>query len=286
MAKTFLPVAATPGQSIQSYLSFIRNIDILSPMEEQKLALRWYEEQDISAAQKLIMSHLRFVVYIARSYGGYGLPLSDLIQEGNVGLMKAVKRFDPHRGVRLITFAVYWIRAEIHEYIIQNWRVVKIATTKSQRKLFFNLRSSKKRLAWMTNDEIKAVAKDMNVKVKDVREMESRMSAVDASFDYDNDEDEQAAQAPVAYIADDSMNPALLVEKDDWQENLHQALSKGIDELDERSKRVVRERWLAPQKATLRELAEEMGVSTERIRQIEKIAFKKVRNHLKELCYS
>ena len=283
MARSLLPVAATPGQNIQSYLSFIKNIEILSPMEEQKLALKLVEEDDLNAAQALIMAHLRFVVYIARSYGGYGLPLSDLIQEGNVGLMKAVKRFDPHRGVRLITFAVYWIRAEIHEYILQNWRIVKVATTKPQRKLFFNLRSSKKRLAWMTESEISAVAKDLNVKVSEVREMENRLTAADVSFDYDDNDDDDSPKAPSTYLADNSMNPAMLAEDDEWKEKLHRALSIGISELDERSKRIVKARWLAPQKTTLQVLSKEFGVSTERVRQIEQLAFQKVRKHLKDL---
>ncbi len=283
MVKSLLPVASSPGNNLKAYLSFIRKIEILSPIEEQQLALKWTEDEDINAAQSLVMAHLRFVVYIARSYNGYGLPLSDLIQEGNVGLMKAVKRFDPHRGVRLITFAVYWIRSEIHQYILQNWKIVKVATTKSQRKLFFNLRSSRQRLSWLTESEIKDIAKDLEVPTKDVREMEARLTIKDTSFDYGMDEDEDESLSPSNNLSDNSTNPHTLIEQNEWEENLHQALIKGIGELDSKSRNVVEARWLAPKKSTLKQLAKQMDLSPERIRQIEKSAFDKVRKHLREL---
>lgn len=250
-------------------------------MEEQQLALKWYEDEDVNAAQSLVMSHLRFVVYIARTYSGYGLPLSDLIQEGNAGLMKAVKKFDPHRGVRLITFAIFWIKAEIHEYIIQNWKIAKIATTKSQRKLFFNLRNSGQRLSWLTEREIKSIAKDLGVAPDDVREMESRLTMKDDSFDRKTSNDEAELPAPSNYLTDTAMNPLALAEKDEWEEKLHQSLTKGIRELDPQSRAVVEARWLAPEKSNLIDLATEMGLSTEGIRQIEKRAFIKVREHLR-----
>lgn len=284
MVKSLLPVASSPGNNLKAYLSFIRKIEILSPMEEQQLALKWTETGDMNAAQSLVMAHLRFVVYIARSYKGYGLPLSDLIQEGNVGLMKAVKKFDPHRGVRLITFAVYWIRSEIHEYILQNWKIVKVATTKSQRKLFFNLRSSQQRLAWLSESEIKDIAEDLEVLPKDVREMEARLTVNDSSFDYTGDDDDEESLAPANFLGDDSSNPHAVIEQSEWEENLHQALIKGIAELDTKSRDVVEARWLSPKKSTLKELAKQMDLSPERIRQIEKHAFNKVREHLRELA--
>lgn len=278
-----LPIVSSPGNNLSSYLAYIKKIDILTPLEEQQLALKWFEKDDKNAAQSLIIAHLRFVVYIARSYAGYGLPLSDLIQEGNVGLMKAVKRFDPHRGVRLVTFAVYWIRAEIHEYILQNWRIVKVATTRSQRKLFFNLRSNRQRLAWLNSDEIKAVANDLKVPEKDVREMEMRLGYQDKSFEASNDADDEDDSAPEHYVDDSSMNPAALVERGQWEEQLHQAITNAMSDLDPKSRHIVEARWLSPQKATLKELGESMGVSRERIRQLEAIAFSKVRQHLVKL---
>ena len=283
-SNTTLPALSGKQANLKAYLEHIREIEILTPLEEQQLALQWYEKGDRNAAQKLIMANLRYVVYVARSYNGYGLPLSDLIQEGNLGLMKAVKRFDPHRGVRLITFAVYWIKSEIHNYIMQNWRIVKVATTNSQRKLFFNLRSSRKRLAWLTESEIKDIARDLKVDIKDVREMEKRLTFTDTAYDDYSDEDAEGdALAPVHYLGDDSMSPAVLVEQSEWEEKLHQALAGAIKELDPKSRNIVESRWLAAEKATLQDLAKEHGISAERVRQIEQDAFKKVRTHLKGL---
>ena len=229
------------------------------------------------------MAHLRFVVHIAKSYNGYGLPQGDLIQEGNVGLMKAVKRFDPTVGVRLVSFAVHWIKAEIHEYVLRNWRIVKVATTKAQRKLFFNLRSQKKRLGWLNNDEINAIADDLGVNASDVREMEGRLGAYDASFDAPVDaDDDDAAQAPVFYLEDKSADPAALLEKDDWDSNHSLRLHAALKQLDERSQDILQKRWFDEDKATLHELAEKYGVSAERIRQLEKNAMKKVKAQILE----
>lgn len=283
MSNPLLPVVSSPGNNLNSYLAYIKKIDILSPMEEQKLALKWYEEGDIQAAQSLVMAHLRFVVYIARSYNGYGLPLSDLIQEGNIGLMKAVKKFDPHRGVRLITFAVYWIKSEIHKYILENWRIIKVATTKAQRKLFFNLRKNRKSLAWLNDEEIKAIATDLNVDKKDVREMEARLTLKDTSFDYSANNDDEGDISPSNYLTDNSMNPDILVERSEWEDRLHMAMTKALSELDTKSRSIVEARWLSPNKRTLEELASTMGVSRERVRQLEKNAFEMVREHLQNL---
>ena len=270
-----------PGGNLGAYMQGVSTIAILSVEEEKALAERLYFEDDVDSARQLIMAHLRFVVHIARSYNGYGLPLADIIQEGNVGLMKAVKRFNPEKGVRLISFAVHWIKAEIHEFVLRNWRIVKVATTKAQRKLFFNLRGAKKRLAWLTNDEAKAIAEDLGVEVKHVREMEKRLSARDAGFDASaDDDDETAYQAPALYLEDREADPALLVEDADWESDSQTRLATALSELDERSQDIIRQRWLSDGKATLHELADVYGVSAERIRQLEQNAMKKVRSFL------
>jgi len=267
-----------PGANLESYMRAVNSISILTVEEERELAGRLDIEGDLESARRLVMSHLRFVVHIARSYAGYGLPQADLIQEGNVGLMKAVRRFDPSFGVRLVSFAVHWIKAEIHEFILKNWKIVKIATTKAQRKLFFNLRSAKKRLAWLTNDEVHAVAKDLDVEPKVVREMESRLSAHDAAFDGDaSDDDDTAYQAPAHYLQDHSVDPARLLENDDWTAQSNSKLRQALTTLDERSKDILHERWLNDSKATLHDLADKYGISAERIRQLEKNAMKKIR---------
>ncbi len=270
-----------PGGNLGAYMQGVSTIAILSVEEEKALAERLYFEDDVDSARQLIMAHLRFVVHIARSYNGYGLPLADIIQEGNVGLMKAVKRFNPEKGVRLISFAVHWIKAEIHEFVLRNWRIVKVATTKAQRKLFFNLRGAKKRLAWLTNDEAKAIAEDLGVEVKHVREMEKRLSARDAGFDASaDDDDETAYQAPALYLEDREADPALLVEDADWESDSQTRLATALSELDERSQDIIRQRWLSDAKSTLHDLAATYGVSAERIRQLEQNAMKKVRTFL------
>ncbi|MDF1831509.1 MAG: RNA polymerase sigma factor RpoH [Porticoccaceae bacterium] len=270
-----------PGGNLGAYMQGVSTIAILSAEEEKALAERLYYEDDVDSARQLIMAHLRFVVHIARSYNGYGLPLADIIQEGNVGLMKAVKRFNPEKGVRLISFAVHWIKAEIHEFVLRNWRIVKVATTKAQRKLFFNLRGAKKRLAWLTGDEAKAIAEDLGVEVKHVREMEKRLSARDAGFDASvDDDDESTYQAPALYLEDREADPALLVEDADWESDSEIRLATALGELDERSQDILRQRWLSDTKATLHDLAETYGVSAERIRQLEQNAMKKVRTFL------
>ena len=268
----------TPGANLNAYIQGTATVPILSIEEEKSLGEALYYEDDLDAARRLVMSHLRFVVHIARSYNGYGLPLADLIQEGNVGLMKAVRRFNPEKGVRVVSFAVHWIKAEIHEFILRNWRIVKIATTKSQRKLFFNLRSAKKQLQWFTADEAKAVADDLGVEVKDVMEMEMRLTARDSAFDAPTEEDdEKAAYAPVHYLEDKSADPAQQVENDDYQGDNNMRLAQAVQSLDERSQDILQRRWLDDKKATLHQLADEYGVSAERIRQLEKNAMKKVR---------
>ena len=268
----------TPGANLNAYIQGTATVPILSIEEEKSLGEALYYEDDLDAARRLVMSHLRFVVHIARSYNGYGLPLADLIQEGNVGLMKAVRRFNPEKGVRVVSFAVHWIKAEIHEFILRNWRIVKIATTKSQRKLFFNLRSAKKQLQWLTADEAKAVADDLGVEVKDVMEMEMRLTARDSAFDAPAEEDdEKAAYAPVHYLEDKSADPAQQVENDDYQGDNNMRLAQAVQSLDERSQDILQRRWLDDKKATLHQLADEYGVSAERIRQLEKNAMKKVR---------
>ncbi len=269
---------ALPTGSIESYISSVHQVPILSFEEEQDLARRLRDESDIEAARRLVMSHLRFVVKIARGYSGYGLPQADLIQEGNVGLMKAVKRFDPDVGVRLVSFAVHWIRAEMHEFILKNWRIVKVATTKAQRKLFFNLRSSKKRLGWLNQSEVDEVAKDLGVKPSDVMEMEKRMSNYDASFDGLNDDDDnESVYAPAYYLENKNAGPEELIETAQLDDESQASLHKALALLDDRSKDIIAKRWLAEEKATLHDLAAIHDVSAERIRQIESNAMKKLR---------
>ncbi|MBT4214425.1 MAG: RNA polymerase sigma factor RpoH [Porticoccaceae bacterium] len=268
----------TPGANLNAYIQGTATVPILSLDEEKSLGEALYYEDDLDAARKLVMSHLRFVVHIARSYNGYGLPLADLIQEGNVGLMKAVRRFNPEKGVRVVSFAVHWIKAEIHEFILRNWRIVKIATTKSQRKLFFNLRSAKKELQWLSADEAKAVAEDLGVEVKDVMEMEMRLTSRDATFDAPADDDEDSvAYSPSLYLESKGADPAELIENNDFEDDNNSRLAEAVNSLDDRSQSILQRRWLDDKKATLHQLADEYGVSAERIRQLEKNAMKKVR---------
>jgi RNA polymerase sigma-32 factor len=269
---------AGPVGSLDAYIHAVGVIPVLSKEDEQALARRFRDHEDLEAARELVMAHLRFVVHIAKGYTGYGLPLSDLIQEGNVGLMKAVKRFDPNFDVRLVSFAVHWIRAEIHEFVLRNWRIVKVATTKAQRKLFFNLRKAKKSLAWLSHEETKAVAKDLGVSPKEVNEMERRLSARDAIFDPAPDpRDDDRAFGPAAYLPSPNSDPAVQVENEDWHDDASTRMLAAVDTLDERSRRILETRWLAEEKLTLHELAAEYGVSAERIRQIENNAIKKIR---------
>src|SRR5210317_273574 len=271
-----LPV---PGEQLDSYLREVYRVPVLSAERERELSLRLRDHDDLDAARELVVSHLRFVVKVARGYSGYGLPLSDLIQEGGIGLMKAVRRFDPDRGVRLVSFAVHWIRAEIHEFILRNWRIVKVATTKAQRKLFFNLRSAKKNLAWLSAEEAQAVAQDLGVDVKEVQRMEGRLSSRDLAYDMSADsDDDDAWQAPQAYLEDHSADPALMVESSDWQQDSETRLHEALSALDERSRDILAQRWLAEEKATLHELAAQYEVSAERIRQLEQNAMKKLRS--------
>jgi len=273
-----LPIPSALG-SLDAYIGAVHQIPVLSVDEEQDLSRRFRDEQDLDAARELVHSHLRFVVHVARGYNGYGLALGDLIQEGNIGLMKAVKRFDPDMGVRLVSFAVHWIRAEMHEFILKNWRIVKVATTKAQRKLFFNLRKSKTRLGWMNAAEVSAVAKDLNVSEREVMEMESRLSGRDIGFDAPSDEDnENAPPSPAAYLVADAEDPSMAYERADSEDNKLQLLREGLAELDARSRDIIARRWLdADSKVTLQELADEYGVSAERIRQVEANALKKMK---------
>lgn len=271
-----LPV---PVGSVDAYIQAVNAIPILSADEERELAIRLQRDNDLDAARLLILPHLRFVAHIARGYVGYGLGLPDLIQEGNIGLMKAVKRFDPTVGVRLVSFAVHWIRAEIHEFILRNWRIVKVATTKAQRKLFFNLRSAKKRLGWFSRDEVNAVAKDLGVSPEEVVEMESRLSGQDVAFDShaDDDDNEHGHLEPAAYLQDMRMDPATQLEHADWEGHKVDRLQDALATLDERSRAIVTQRWLSEDKSTLQELADHYQVSAERIRQLEKNAMKKLK---------
>jgi RNA polymerase sigma-32 factor len=277
------PNAATlalrgPLGSLDAYIDTVSRIPVLSRDEELQLARRYREDSDLDAARSLVLSHLRFVVHIARGYSGYGLPIGDLVQEGNVGLMKAVKRFDPAVGVRLVSFAVHWIRAEIHEYVLRNWRLVKVATTKAQRKLFFNLRKAKKKLAWLSAEETRAVAKDLGVSPAEVTEMEQRLSARDVAFDPAPDaDDEEGVYSPASYLPAPDSDPAVAVEREEWDDASTKRLGHALESLDSRSKEIIRRRWLADDKATLHELADEYAVSAERIRQIEAQALKKLR---------
>ena len=272
-----LPIPSALG-SLDAYVSSVHQIPVLTLDEEQDLAQRFRNDNDLNAAKQLVLSHLRFVVHVARGYNGYGLQMADLIQEGNIGLMKAVKRFDPTLGVRLVSFAVHWIRAEMHEFILRNWRIVKIATTKAQRKLFFNLRKSKKRLGWMNAAEVQAVAKDLGVTPADVLEMESRLSGHDMAFDAPSDADDDERPAPVAYLVDHGADPYHTLENENQEESDLDALKAGLARLDARSRDIIQRRWLKDgDKATLQELADEYGVSAERIRQVEVNAMKKMR---------
>ena len=273
-----LPVPSAIG-SLDAYIGAVHRIPVLSVEDEQALARRFHDEDDLEAARELVMSHLRFVVHVARGYNGYGLPLGDLIQEGNIGLMKAVKRFDPDVGVRLVSFAVHWIRAEMHEFILRNWRIVKVATTKAQRKLFFNLRKSKKRLGWLNAEEVRAVAADLNVSEREVLEMESRLSGRDIGFDLSSDDDDDhAPPAPAAYLMAQDEGPAQAYERNDTEDNQLELLREGLARLDARSRDIIRRRWLDDgNKVTLQELADEYGVSAERIRQVESNALKKMK---------
>lgn len=271
---------AGPLGSFDAYVERVSRVPVLSREDEQRLARQFRDHDDLDAARQLVLSHLRFVVHIARGYNGYGLPLSDLVQEGNVGLMKAVKRFDPAVGVRLVSFAVHWIRAEIHEYVLRNWRLVRIATTKAQRKLFFNLRRLKTNLNWLSAEETRAVARDLGVPAAEVTEMEQRLSAHDLSFDPLPAGEEEDSYGPAAYLGAPDADPAKQVEAEDWDGDSTAQLSSGLERLDERSRTIVKRRWLASPKATLHELAAEYGVSAERIRQIEASAFTRLRGLL------
>lgn len=268
----------TPGGDLQAYINSVHSIGILTSEEEKKLAEDLYYRNDLDAARKLVLAHLRFVIYIAKTYSGYGLPEADLIQEGNVGLMKAIRKFNPEMGVRLVSFAVHWVKAEIHEYVLKNWKIVKIATTKAQRKLFFNLRSKKKGLGWLTEEEVKAMAEDLGVKPSEVREMEKRLSGIDMPFDPLSDsDDDEASFAPSQYLEDSDADPAMIFEKDNLSENNSLQLYEAINQLDDRSRDILQDRWLADEKLTLHELAEKYHISAERVRQIEKNAMKKIK---------
>jgi RNA polymerase sigma-32 factor len=271
----------SPGRDLDAYRQTVSAFPILTREAEKELADRFYYENDLEAARELVLCHLRFVVHMARSYRGYGLPQGDLIQEGNVGLMKAVKRFNPEVGVRLVSFAVHWIKAEIHEYVLRNWRIVKVATTKAQRKLFFNLRGSKKRLAWLTREETQAVAKDLGVSEQEVSRMEGRLAASDLAFDGYEGEDDSGPVAPAHYLRVNDADPADLVADERSRDASSEGLAQGLMQLDERSRDIVQARWLADSKTTLHELADRYQVSAERIRQIEKNAFKKLKQSLK-----
>ena len=278
MTKEMQTLAIAPLGNLDSYIRAANAWPMLTAEEEKALAERLHYQGDLEAAKTLILSHLRFVVHVARNYSGYGLPQADLIQEGNIGLMKAVRRFNPEVGVRLVSFAVHWIKAEIHEYVLRNWRIVKVATTKAQRKLFFNLRKTKQRLGWFNQDEVELVARELGVSEKDVLEMESRMAAQDMAFDMSNDDDDSSPAAPVLFLQDKSSDFANDIEDDNWDSHAADKLSLAMEGLDERSQHIIRARWLDDDnKATLQELADQYGVSAERVRQLEKNAMKKLR---------
>ena len=283
MGKELQPMdISAPGQNLEAYLNSIQNIAILSPEEERKLAEDLYYREDLEAARQLVMAHLRFVVHIARGYSGYGLPQAHLIQEGNVGLMKAVRKFNPEVGVRLISFAVHWIKSEIHEYVLKNWKIVKVATTKAQRKLFFNLRNKKKDITWLSEDDVKMISNELDVKEDTVREMEQRMSSHDVSFDpYSADDSEEGnTYSPADYLTNEDSDPMEIVEKEDFARDQINQLQSAISDLDERSQLILKERWLTDDKPTLHELADKYGISAERIRQIEKKAMEKIRTNI------
>lgn len=271
-----MALAVPRSGSLDAYVQYVSGINMLSAEEERALAVRLRENEDLEAARKLIMSHLRFVVHVAKSYAGYGLPQADLVQEGNIGLMKAVKRFDPSVGVRLVSFAVHWIKAEIHEYVLRNWRIVKVATTKAQRKLFFNLRKAKKRLGWFSHEEVQTVASELGVSTKEVLQMEARMSSQDTAFDLSADDDDNGNFAPVQYLEDKSEDVEASVVNADWNQDTHKRLYSAMKTLDERSQHIIRTRWLTDDKTTLQDLANMYQVSAERVRQIEKNAMKKL----------
>src|SRR5574344_1536265 len=273
-------MALIPQGSLEGYIQAVNSIPVLSAEEERELAERLQQDGDLEAARQLVMSHLRFVVHVAKSYAGYGLPQADLVQEGNIGLMKAVKRFDPTVGVRLVSFAVHWIKSEIHEFVLRNWRMVKVATTKAQRKLFFNLRSKKKGFNWLSHDEASAVADSLGVEVRDVHEMESRLTGHDMAFDPLDSDDEDASYAPAQYLEDRSYDPALRYEAEHTVESENASLYQALEQLDERSRDIVQQRWLNEDKATLHDLAAQYGVSAERIRQIEQAAMKKLKGSI------
>ena len=280
MTKEMRTLALVPQGSLEAYVRAANAYPMLTAEEERALAERLHYDGDLEAAKHLILSHLRFVAHIARNYSGYGLPQADLIQEGNIGLMKAVRRFNPEVGVRLVSFAVHWIKAEIHEYVLRNWRIVKVATTKAQRKLFFNLRKNKQRLGWFSHDEVEHVARELGVTSKDVLEMESRMAAQDMTFDPTPDDEPRdgAAMAPMLYLQDKSSDFAESIEEDNWDRDATDKLSSAMEGLDERSQDIIRARWLDDDnKSTLQELADKYGVSAERVRQLEKNARKKLR---------
>ena len=273
--------ALSPGGDLQAYINSVHSIGVLTPEEEKKLAEDLYYRNDLDAARKLVLAHLRFVIYIAKSYSGYGLSEADLIQEGNIGLMKAIRKFNPEMGVRLVSFAVHWVKAEIHEYVLKNWKIVKIATTKAQRKLFFNLRGKKKGLEWFTEEEIEQVAKDLGVKPSEVREMEKRLSGLDMSFDpLSESDDDEASYAPSQYLEDEEANPADIFENQSLTEESTSQLYEAINKLDDRSRDILQDRWLADEKLTLHDLAEKYEISAERVRQIEKNAMKKVKQSI------
>jgi len=282
MSESMRSMALTVPQSgsIEAYVQSAYSIPMLTAEKEHELATRLYSEDDLKAAQELIMSHLRFVIHVAKGYAGYGLPQADLIQEGNVGLMKAVKRFNPEVGVRLVSFAVHWIKAEIHEFVLKNWRIVKVATTKAQRKLFFNLRKNKKRLGWFSNDEVKNVAEMLGVSTKDVWEMESRMSNQDQAFELSTDDDDNvgaSSYSPAQYLEDKQSDLATEVEDSNWEQHANKRLSNALVSLDDRSQDIIRTRWLHDDKSTLQELANKYEISAERVRQLEKNALSKLK---------
>jgi RNA polymerase sigma-32 factor len=271
---TPMPVLS-PGDSLEAYVQAVNGIPVLTSERERELAEQLFSNGDLDSARQLVMAHLRFVVYVAKGYSGYGLSEADLVQEGNVGLMKAVRRFNPEFGVRLVSFAVHWIKAEIHEFILKNWRIVKIATTKPQRKLFFNLRSAKKRLGWMNDTEVRDVAEQLGVTPEDVRQMETRLSAHDEAFELDSDEDD--GFTPFHYLTDETLDPAMITEKDRFAGLQSRELAKGFTDLDERSREIIQRRWLTDSKTTLQELADQFGISAERVRQLEQNALKKLK---------
>lgn len=276
MSKELTPMPVlSPGASLEAYVQAVNGIPVLSAERERELGEQLFGDGDLDSARQLVMAHLRFVVYVAKGYSGYGLSEADLIQEGNVGLMKAVRRFNPEFGVRLVSFAVHWIKAEIHEFILKNWRIVKIATTKPQRKLFFNLRSAKKRLGWMNDTEVRDVAEQLGVAPEDVRQMETRLSAHDEAFELDSDEDD--GFTPSHYLTDETLDPAEMTEKESFAGTQSRKLAKGFMDLDERSREIIQLRWLTDSKATLQELADQFGISAERVRQLEQNALKKLK---------